>query len=135
MCGCTLQHLWPVGKKCQYEVESLASHVEDSAPPSMDPASVATVLTKYCFSCSGLVKRWMLWIGGCSVPRQHLDKDLSRQVLLLILHTVISVQNLESHGINTEDTVESVVPSLGYLRNNTSIQAEVDKKTVRTGTN
>ena len=39
-----------------------------------------------------------------------------------------SIQNCESHGIDTEDTVESVVPSLGYLRNNTSIQAEVDKR-------
>ena len=39
-----------------------------------------------------------------------------------------SIQNCESHGIDTKETVESVVPSLGYLRNNTSIQAEVDKR-------
>ena len=26
-----------------------------------------------------------------------------------------SIQNSDSHGINTEDTIESVVPSLGYL--------------------
>ena len=28
---CTLQHPRPVGKKCQYEGESLASDVEDAA--------------------------------------------------------------------------------------------------------
>ena len=33
-----------------------------------------------------------------------------------------------SHGIDMECTVESVVPSLGYLRNNESVQAEVDKR-------
>ena len=39
-----------------------------------------------------------------------------------------SIQNCESRGIDMEDTVESVVPSLGYLRNNTSIQVEVDQR-------
>ena len=39
-----------------------------------------------------------------------------------------SIQNCESHGIDTEETAESVVPSLGYLRNNTSIHVEVDKR-------
>ena len=34
----------------------------------------------------------------------------------------------QNSGIHTEDTVESVVPSLGYLRNNNSVQAEVDKR-------
>ena len=43
---CTFQHLRPVGKKCQYEGESFASDVEDAAPPSMYPASVATVSDK-----------------------------------------------------------------------------------------
>ena len=33
-----------------------------------------------------------------------------------------------SHGSDTECTVECVVPSLGYLRSNESVQAEVDKK-------
>ena len=40
---CTLQHPRPLGKKCQYEGESLASDVEDAAPPSTDPAGGATV--------------------------------------------------------------------------------------------
>ena len=39
-----------------------------------------------------------------------------------------SIQSCESHGIDTEEAIESVVPSLGYLRNNTSIQAEVDTR-------
>ena len=39
-----------------------------------------------------------------------------------------SSQNCESHGIDTEDIVQSVVPSLGYLRINSSIQMEIDKR-------
>ena len=40
---CALQYPRPVGRKCQYEGESLAGDVEVVAPSSTDPASVATV--------------------------------------------------------------------------------------------
>ena len=40
---CALQHLRPVGKKCQYEGESLSGDVEVAAPPSMEPDSNGTV--------------------------------------------------------------------------------------------
>ena len=110
---CTFQYLRPVGKKCQYKGESLASDVVDAAPPSVDPDSVATVSDKILLQLQQL-------------GDECLVKDISRQVLPIL--PVLFVQNLESHGIDTEDTVESVVPSLGYFRNNTSIQAEVNKR-------
>ena len=40
---CASQHLRRVGKKCQYEGESLSGDVEVAAPPSTEPASSTTV--------------------------------------------------------------------------------------------
>ena len=106
----------------QSEGESLASDVEVAAPPLQIQLVWPQFLTKYCFSCSDLVIRWVLWTGGCSILGEGSQQASSSNTS----HS--PVQNSESHGINTEDTVESVVPSLGYLRNNTSIQMEVDKR-------
>ena len=82
---CTLQHPRPVGKKCQYEGESLASDVEDAAPPSTDPAGVATVSDKILLQLQRLGEK----MDSMDRRVQHLDKDLSRQVLLLVLPTVL----------------------------------------------
>ena len=53
-------------------------------------------------------------------------REPHRQVLYLLLPTVL--EKVLSHGTDTECTVESVIPSLGYLRNNESFQAEADKR-------
>ena len=54
-------------------------------------------------------------------------REPHRQVLYLLLPSSSDPKVL-SHCTDTECTVESVVPSLGYLRNNESVQAEVNKR-------
>ena len=123
---CALQHPRPVGKKCQYEGESLASDVEDSAPPSTDPAGVATDKILLQLQRLGEKMDSMDWIVQST--KAALGQGSQQASSSSSTSHSPSIQNCESHGINTEDTVESVVPSFGYLQNNTSIQVEVDKR-------
>ena len=125
---CTLQHPRPVGKKCQYEVESLASDVEDAAPPSTDPAGVATVSDKILLQLQRLGEQMDSMDRRVQRTEAALGQGSQQASSSARTSHSPSIQNSESHGINTEETVESVVPSLGYLRNNNSIQVEVDKR-------
>ena len=125
---CTLQHPRPVGKKCQQEGGSLASDVEDAAPPSTDSVGVATVSDQILLQLQKLGEK--MDSMDRRVQRTEAALGQGSQQASQTVNTSCNppIQNNESHGIDTEDTVESVVPSLGYLRNNTSIQAEVDKR-------
>ena len=124
----TLPHPRPVGKKCQQEGESLASDVEDAAPPSTDPVGVATVSDQILLQLPKLGEK--MDSMDRRVQRTEAALGQGSQQASPTVNTSCNppIQNNESHGIDTEDTIESVVPSLGYLRNNTSIQAEVDKR-------
>ena len=75
------------------------------------------------------MKKWILWISGCSVPRLHLEQGSSH---VSLAHTS-SHKNLNqatvSHGRDTaRNAAESVVPSMEYLRSNESLQNEVERR-------
>ena len=125
---CTLQHPRPVGKKCEYECESLASDVEDAAPPSTNPAGVASVSDKILLQLQQLGEKMDSMDRRVQRTEAALGQGSQQESSSSSTSHNPSIQNCESHSIATEETVESVVPSLGYLRNNTSIQAEVDKR-------
>ena len=109
----------------------MASDVEVAAPPPpppTDPAGVATVSDQMLLQLQWLGEK----MDSLDRREQHTETALGQgsQQASSLSNTSQSpsVQNSESHGIDTDDTSESVVPSLGYLQNNASIQAEVDKR-------
>ena len=77
-----------MGKKCQYEGESLSGDVEVAAPPSTEPNSNSTVSQLILSQLQQLGEKWILWTGGCSARKQHWDREPHRQVFHLLPPTV-----------------------------------------------
>ena len=122
------KHPRPVGKKCQYEGETLSGDVEVPAPPSTEPDSNTTVSQQILLQLQQLGDKMDLMDRRVQPTEAALGQGTSQASSSSITPHNSSSQNILSHGIDTECTVESVVPSLGYLRNNESVQAEVDKR-------
>ena len=123
---CTSQHTRPVGKRCQEAGESLVSDVEVAAPPSPSASGVS--------SMSGQILLQLQQLGD---KMDRMDRRVQRTEAALDQGTsqasnaVISATNSPSNLLNIarpDNVTESVVPSLGYLRENESLQAEVDKR-------
>ena len=125
---CTLQHPRPVGKKYQYEGESLSSDVEVAAPPSTESGSNATVSQQILLQLQQLGGKMDLMDRRVQRTETALRQGTSQASSSFVTSHSSSNPKVLSHGIDTECVVESVVPSLGYLRSNESVQAEVDKR-------
>ena len=125
---CALQHPRPVGKKCQYEGESLSDDVEVAAPPSTEPDSSDTVSQLILSQLQQLGEKMDLMDRRVQRTEAALGQGTSQASLSSVTSHSAPSPNVPSHSIATECNVESVVPSLGYLRNNDSVQAEVDKR-------
>ena len=102
----------------QYEGETLAIDVGDAAPPSTDPASVASVSDKILLQLQQLGGKMDSTDRRVQRTEASLGQGFQQASSSSTCHNP-SIQNCESHGINMEETIDSVVPSLGYLRNNT----------------
>ena len=121
---CGLQHPRPVWKKCQYEGESLSGDVEWLHPP---PRNQAVVLVfQQILLQLGDKMDLMDWRVQRTEAAQ--GQGTPQASSSSITPHSSSSPNVLSHGVDTECTVESVVISLGYLRNNESVQVKVDKR-------
>ena len=125
---CALQHPRPVGKKCKYEGEFLSDDVEVAAPPSMEPDSNGRVSQLILSQLQQLGEKMDLMDRRMQRTEAALGQGTSQASLSSVTSHSASTLNVPSHGVATERNVESVVPSLGYLRSNDSVQAEVDKR-------
>ena len=125
---CDLQHPRPVGKKCKLEGESLAGDVEVPAPPSPSPAGISTVSDQILSRLQELGDKMDSMDRRVQKAEASLGQGSSQASSVLSSpHT--SLTTAVSHGIATETNgTESVVPSLGYLRGNESLQSQVDKR-------
>ena len=117
---CALQHPRLVGKKCQLEGKSLASDVEVPALPCLPLATVSDQI--------------LLWLQELGDKMDSIDRRVYKTEAVLgqgssrassALNTSQNASNnAVSHGIATESHVtESVVPSMGFLRSNESLQS------------
>ena len=125
---CGLQHPRPVGKKCQYKGESLSSDVEVVAPPSTETVGSATVSQQILLQLQQLGDKMDLMDRRVQRTEAALQEGTSQASSSTVTSHNSPNPKVLSNGIDTEATVESVVPSLGYLRGNESVQAEVDKR-------
>ena len=116
------------GKRCQYEGESFSGDVEVAAPPSTDTVGNDMVSLQILSQLQQLGDK--IDLIGRRVQRTEaaLGQGTSQASSSSASSHIFSNQNVLSQGINAECTGESVVPSQGYLRNNESVQAEVDKR-------
>ena len=125
---CALQHPRPVGKKCQYEGESFSSDVEVAAPPSTEAVGTDTVSQQILLQLQQLGSKMNQMDRRVQRTEAALQQGNSQASHSTVIpHNSPSSKTL-SAGIDTETTAESVVPSLGFLRNNVSVQAEVNKR-------
>ena len=117
-----------MGKKCKLEGESLVSDVEVPAPPSPSSASIVTV--------SDQIVSWLQELGD---KMESMDSRVQKAEAALGQGTsqassVLNIPHIASntavsHSIATDSNVtESVVPLLGFLRGNESLQSQVDKR-------
>ena len=123
---CTSQHPRPVGKRCQVAGESLVSDVEVIAPPSPSVSSISSV--------SGQILLQLQHLGD---KMDKMDRRVQRTEAALdqgnsqASGAVFSAKNSPEknlvQALVPDNSTESVVPSLGYLRENESVQSEVDK--------
>ena len=125
---CALLHPRPVGKKCQYKGESLSSDVEVAAPASIEMAGNATVSQHILLQLQQLGDKMDLMDRRVQRTEAALEQGTSQASSSIVTSHNSPISKVLSTGIDTETTVESVVPSLGYLRSNESVQAEVDKR-------
>ena len=125
---CALQHARPVGKKCQYEGESSSSDVEVAVPPSTEMVGNGTVSQQILLQLQQLGDKMDQMDRSVQRTEAALDQGTSQASSFTVTSHNSPSSKVLSNGINTETTVESVVPSLSYLRNNESVQVEVDKR-------
>ena len=125
---CALQHPRPVGKKCQYEGESFSSDVEVAAPPSTETVGTDTVSQQILLQLQQLGDKMDQMDRRVQRTEAALEQGNSQASNSTVIPHSSPTSKTLSAGIDTETTAESVVPSLGYLRNNVSVQAEVDKR-------
>ena len=115
-------------KKCQNEGESLSSDVEVAAPPSTESDSNATVSQQILLQLQQLGAKMDLMDRRVQWTEAALGQGTPQASSSSITPHSSSSQNVLSNCIDTACTAESMVPSLGYLRNNESVQAEVGKR-------
>ena len=124
--NCSLQHARPVGKRCQQMPgESFSGDVDvpaPSSPSSLPPSVSAQILTQ------------LQQLGD---KMDQMDRRVQRTEAALeqgSTQASTSASSAASHsnnlvgGSTTESAmVESVVPSIDYLRTNDSLQSEVER--------
>ena len=117
-----------MGKKCKLEGESLAGDVEVPAPPSPSPAGISTVSDQILSRLQELGDKMDSMDRRVQKAEAALGQGSSQASSVLSFpHTTLPT--VASHGIATETNgTESVVPALGYLRGNESLQSQVDKR-------
>ena len=115
-----------MGKRCQEAGESLGLDVEVVAPPSPSASGVS--------SMSGQILLQLQQLGD---KMDQMDRRVQRTAAALDQGTsqasnaVNSATNSPANSLNIarpDNVTESVVPSLGYLRENESLQSEVDRR-------
>ena len=125
---CTSQHPRPVGKRCQVAGESLVSDVEIIAPPSPSVFGLSLVSDQILLQLQQLGNKMDKMDRRVQRTEAVLDQGNSWQVC------VISAKNSPAKNVVQmpvpDNVTASVVPSLGYLRENESLQSEVDKRLV-----
>ena len=119
---CALQHPRPVGKKCQYKGESSSSDVEVAAPPSTEMVGNATVSQQILLQLQQLGDKMDQMDRRVQRTESALEQGTSQVSSLTVTSHNSPNPKVLSNSIDTETAVESVVPSLGYLRNNESVQ-------------
>ena len=97
---CTLQHLRPVGKKCQYEGESLPGDVEVAAPPSMESGSNTSVSQQILFQLQQLGEKMDLMDRRVQRTETALGQGTS-QASSLSVTSHSSDPKVLSHGTDT----------------------------------
>ena len=120
---CQEEQSRPVGKKC------LKSAGESFSSAAQVPAQLtkSLLLTRFCYNCTKLGK-----MEAIDRRVQHTEAALVQGISRVsLLHTTSQSQSQYDtvlHGIDTElASSQSVVPSVSYLRNNESVQNEVEK--------
>ena len=118
---CTSQHPRLVGKRCQVVGESLVSDVEVVAPPSPLVSGISSV--------SGQILLQLQQLGD---KMDKMDRQVQRTEAALDQGNSQASKNSPEknlvQALVPDNSTESVVPSLGYLRENESVQSEVDKR-------
>ena len=125
---CALQHPRPVGKKCQYEGESFSSDVEVAAPPSTETVGSAAVSQQILLQLQQLGDKMDLMDRRVQRTEPALEQGTSQASSSTVTSHNPPNPKVLNNRSDTEAMVETVVPSLGYLRGNKSVQAEVDKR-------
>ena len=92
------------------KVSPFHGDVEVAAPPSTETVGSATVSQQISQRMEAALKQRTSHASSSTIT-SHISPS----------------QKVLSNGIDTKTTVESVVPSLGYLRGNETVQAEVEK--------
>ena len=124
---CALQHPHPLGKNYQLEGESLGGDVEVPAPPSPSSAGITTVPDQILSQLQELGDKMDLMDRGVQKTEAVLGQG-SLQASSAFNTPQNASNNSIGHGIATEShATESVVPSMGFLRSNESLQSQVDK--------
>ena len=124
---CASQHSRPVGKRCQVAGESLVSDVEDAAPPSPSASGISSVSGQILLQLQQLGEKMDNMDRRVQRTEAALDQGNSQASSAVISARNLSEKNLVQ-GPRSDKVTESVVPSLGYLRENESLQSEVDKR-------
>ena len=125
--NCSLQHERPVGKKCQIkdQGESLSTDVEVAAPPSSDIR---------------LSEQILLQLQQLGEKMDSMDKSVQRTEAALEQGNSQAGQSTSNSSVKNagsmvapsnatvETNSESVVPSIDFLRQNDTLQSEVDRR-------
>ena len=125
--NCSLQHAQPVGKRCQQMPgESFSSDADAPAPPSSNSLTP---------SVSNQILTQLQQLGD---KMEQIDRRMQRTEAALeqaSTQASTSASSAASHSSNSvggnateQNTVESVVPSIDYLRTNDSLQSEVERR-------
>ena len=125
--NCSSQHERPVGKKCQFrdQGESLPDDVDVAAPPSSDIRVSEQILLQLqqlgekMDSMDKRVQRTEAALGQGNSQARQVTSNAS----------VSKPSSTVAHSNATEDVnSESVVPSVEFLRQNETLQSEVEKR-------
>ena len=125
---CQEEHSRPVGKKCTKSAgESFSSATQVPAPPSS--TNEITASDQILSQLRQIGEKMEAMDRRVQRTEAALEQGSSRVSLLPATSQSQSQYDTVSHGIDTElASSQSVVPSMSYLRNNESVQHEVEKR-------
>ena len=124
---CTSQHPRPVGKRCQLAGESLFGDVEVVAPPSPSTSGQSTVSDQILIRLQQLGDKMDIIDRRVQRTEAVLDQGISQASGIVTTAKNSPVKNSVGQAAVQDNVIESVVPSLVYLRGNESLPTEVDK--------